>query len=67
MSFNRKGPGVLASAAIGAAVGMALVGGAIALLSLPAFAQQASSAASPAHVTSFQGPSPPDRLGLPVE
>lgn len=46
MSFHRKGLGVLASGAIGAAVGIALVGGAIALLSLPAFAQQASRAAS---------------------
>ena len=46
MSFKTKGPGALASGGIGAAVGLALVGGAIALLSFPAFAQQASSAAS---------------------
>jgi len=38
MSFRRKNPSVLASGAIGAAVGLALVGGAIALLSIPALA-----------------------------
>jgi len=45
MSFKRKGPGVLASGAIGAVVGVALVGGTILLLSLPASAQTRSSAA----------------------
>ena len=38
MSFRRRNPSVLASGILGAAVGFALVGGAIALLSLPALA-----------------------------
>jgi hypothetical protein len=37
-SFRKKGPGALASGLIGAATGLAIVGGAIALLSFPAFA-----------------------------
>jgi holdfast attachment protein HfaA len=45
MSFKRKGPGVLVSAALGALAGVALVGGAIALLALPAYAQPPSPAA----------------------
>lgn len=45
MSFKRKGPGVLASGAIGAVVGVALVGGTILLLSLPASAQTGNGAA----------------------
>jgi hypothetical protein len=35
MSFKRKGPGIMASGAIGAIAGVAIVGGVIALLSLP--------------------------------
>jgi holdfast attachment protein HfaA len=54
MSFRRKGPGVLASGAIGALVGVAIVGGAIALLSFPAFAQQANPASS--HDGDFERP-----------
>lgn len=42
MSFRRNGPGVLASGAIGALTGVALVGGVLALLSLPAHAQAAA-------------------------
>lgn len=38
MSFRKKGPGALASGLIGAATGLAIVGGAIAILSFPAFA-----------------------------
>lgn len=38
MSFKRKGPGPLASGAIGAAVGVAIVSGVIALLAIPASA-----------------------------
>jgi hypothetical protein len=38
MSFRRRNPSVLASGIFGAAVGFALIGGAIALLSLPALA-----------------------------
>lgn len=45
MSFKRKGPGVFVSAVIGAVAGAALVGGAIALLALPAYAQPPSPAA----------------------
>ncbi len=45
MSFKRKGPGVLISASLGALTGILLVGGSIALLSLPAFAQTSSPAA----------------------
>ena len=37
-SFRKKGPGALASGLIGAAVGLAIIGGAIAVLSFPAFA-----------------------------
>lgn len=39
MSFQRKGPGVIASGVIGMAVGFAIVSGVIALLALPASAQ----------------------------
>ncbi|MEQ1782922.1 MAG: holdfast anchoring protein HfaA [Hyphomonadaceae bacterium] len=45
MSFKRKGPGVLISASLGALTGILLVGGSIALLSLPAFGQTSSPAA----------------------
>ena len=45
MSFRRKGPGVLVSAALGVLTGVALVGGAVALLALPAYAQPPSPAA----------------------
>jgi hypothetical protein len=45
MSFKRKGPGVLASGAIGALVGVAIVGSAVLLLSLPASAQTGNSSA----------------------
>ncbi len=38
MSFKRKGPGPLASGAIGAVVGVAIVSGVIALLAIPASA-----------------------------
>jgi hypothetical protein len=38
MSFRRKGPGPLASGAIGAVVGVAIVSGVIALLAIPASA-----------------------------
>jgi hypothetical protein len=47
MSFKRKGPGALASGIIGAAVGVAIVGGAIALLSLPALAASSSINSAP--------------------
>jgi hypothetical protein len=49
MSFKRKGPGVLASGAIGAIVGFAVVTGVIALLAMPASAQ--TSGNGPAHTT----------------
>lgn len=45
MSFKRKGPGVLASTAIGVLAGAVLVGGAVALLAYPAYAQPPSPAA----------------------
>lgn len=45
MSFKRKGPGVFISASIGALTGIVLVGGSIALLSFPSFAQTSSPAA----------------------
>lgn len=45
MSFKRKGPGVFVSAALGALAGVVLVGGAVALLALPAYAQTQSPAA----------------------
>lgn len=45
MSFKRKSPGVLVSAVFGALTGAALVGGTLALLALPAFAQPPSPAA----------------------
>ncbi len=45
MSFKRKGPGVFISASLGALTGILLVGGSIALLSFPAFAQTSSPAA----------------------
>ncbi len=38
MSFRRRQPNVLASGALGALVGMAIVGGAVALLALPGLA-----------------------------
>lgn len=41
MSFKRKGPGPLASGAIGAVVGVAIVSGVIALLAIPASANPA--------------------------
>lgn len=43
MSFKRKGPGPLASGAIGAVVGVAIVGCVIALLAIPASANAGSS------------------------
>ena len=46
MSFQRKQPGVLASGAIGIATGLAVIGGIVVLLQLPASAQQASNPAS---------------------
>jgi holdfast attachment protein HfaA len=45
MSFKRKGPGVFVSTIIGAVTGAALVGGMVALLTLPALAQPPSPAA----------------------
>jgi holdfast attachment protein HfaA len=45
MSFKRKGPGVLVSAALGMVTGVAIVGGAIFVLALPAQAQPPSPAA----------------------
>jgi holdfast attachment protein HfaA len=44
MSFKRKGPGILVSAALGALAGVALVGGAVALLAMPSYAQTSSAA-----------------------
>jgi len=44
MSFKRKGPGVLVSAALGALAGVALVGGAVALLAMPSYAQTSPAA-----------------------
>jgi hypothetical protein len=38
MSFRRQAPNILASGAIGALVGLAIVGGAVALLALPGLA-----------------------------
>ena len=45
MSFKRKGPGVLVSTVIGAVAGAAIVGGLVAILTLPAMAQPPSPAA----------------------
>ena len=45
MSFKRKGPSVFVSTVIGAVAGAALVGGMVALLTLPALAQPPSPAA----------------------
>jgi hypothetical protein len=44
MSFRRKSPNVVVSVAMGALVGLALVGGAIGLLTMPAMAQPPSPA-----------------------
>jgi hypothetical protein len=43
MSFRKKGPNVLVSGALGAAVGLAIVGGLVVLLQIPAQAEHASS------------------------
>jgi hypothetical protein len=43
MSFRKKGPNVLVSGALGAAAGLAIVGGLVVLLQIPAQAEQASS------------------------
>jgi hypothetical protein len=43
MSFRKKGPNVLVSGALGAAVGLAIVGGLVVLLQIPAQAQRTSS------------------------
>lgn len=51
MSFKRKGPGVLASGAIGAIVGVAIVGSVIALLAIPASAQTGSITTSATFIT----------------
>lgn len=45
MSFKPKGPGVFLSTVLGALAGAAIVGGAVALLTLPALAQTTSPAA----------------------
>ena len=45
MSFKRQGPGVFISTVIGAVAGAAIVGGLVALLTLPAMAQPPSPAA----------------------
>ena len=45
MSFKRKSPNAVVSTAIGALVGLAIVGGAVGLLALPALAQPPSPAA----------------------
>lgn len=46
MSFKRKGPGVLVSAVLGALTGAVLVGGFVAILAYPAFAQTSSNPAA---------------------
>jgi len=43
MSFRKKGPNVLISGALGAAVGLTIVGGLVVLLQIPAQAEHASS------------------------
>lgn len=45
MSFKRKSPNVIVSLAMGALVGLAIVGGAVGLLTMPALAQPPSPAA----------------------
>jgi hypothetical protein len=45
MSFKRRSPNPIVATAIGALVGLAIVGGAVSLLALPAMAQSATSAA----------------------
>ena len=55
MSF-RRGPNVLLSGALGALAGVALVGGAIALLSFPAFAQNATSNPASSYGGDFERP-----------
>ena len=45
MSFKRKSPNVIVSLAMGALVGLAIVGGAVGLLAMPALAQPPSPAA----------------------
>jgi len=45
MSFRRKSPNAIVAAAMGALVGLALVGGAVGLLTMPALAQPPSPAA----------------------
>lgn len=44
MSFKRKSPNAIVSLAMGALVGLAIVGGAVGLLTMPALAQPPSSA-----------------------
>jgi holdfast attachment protein HfaA len=46
MSFKRKSPNVVVATAMGALVGLLLVGGAVTLLAMPALAQPPSPAAS---------------------
>lgn len=59
MSFKRKGPGILVSAALGALAGVALVGGAVALLAMPSYAQT-----SPADVGAGERAMEPIQLAI---
>lgn len=52
MSFKRKGPGPLASGAIGAVVGVAIVSGVITLLAIPASANTAGEPPAKTHAPS---------------
>ncbi|HVY87641.1 MAG TPA: holdfast anchoring protein HfaA [Hyphomonadaceae bacterium] len=56
MSSFRRGPNVLLSGALGALAGVAIVGGAIALLSFPAFAQNAASNPASSYGGDFERP-----------
>ena len=53
MSFKRRGPGILASGAIGALTGVAIIGSLLAVLSIPAQAQTSPAANS---ATNFERP-----------
>ena len=53
MSFKRKGPGILASGAIGALTGVAIIGGLLAVLSIPA---QAQTSPAPSSTAEFERP-----------
>jgi hypothetical protein len=55
MSFRKKGPNVLVSGALGAAVGLAIVGGLVVLLQIPAQAEHSSAISLRQHSAHIAG------------